>query len=428
MPLSANNVFTQPSSTHADNAEASQIKLRNFATIFVILYGIYYIPIDSRGDLGPVKLCLMFAAVFVLVVHVFRPSKAMIWGTLYLAWQFIAASFSPDTFRWSTLFYSVGLVYSYACLYNLIYILHVFTIDHFLKIIKGLMLAYFVVCILQQVCLWAGLRYFPLINLCQILDRGIGCNSLSMEPSTFARFMLVFYYAYVKCSEYKRNQGPFSIRELFSGEHRGITIRFLWMMLTMGSGTAFGCLIAFSCYFIRKKNFLWLAPMLLAAYFVLPFLQIEQLQRATSVINAVVGIEQPVGMQVDQSGLGRIAPLLNSLKANFSQAETWLGHGIDYAKNNNLIRLHTATLFDDYGVIFYILSLILNFTCAYRFFSLATLFMFMGVGGGSGGNIQYAWELMIIMTCIRYFYDEKAKLNSMKRETIEIGDRKNEFS
>ena len=33
--------------------------------------------------------------------------------------------------------------------------------------------------------------------------------------------------------------------------------------------------------------------------------------------------------------------------------------------------------------------------------------MFAGVGGGYGTNIQYAWELAMVMTCVRYFYDNR---------------------
>jgi hypothetical protein len=33
--------------------------------------------------------------------------------------------------------------------------------------------------------------------------------------------------------------------------------------------------------------------------------------------------------------------------------------------------------------------------------------MFAGVGGAIGNNIQYLWELAMVMTCIRYFYENR---------------------
>lgn len=376
-----------------------------FATILIIFYGIYYMPIDSFGMNAPIKMALMVSSIFVLLFYSFKASKALVLGVIYLIYQYISASFHPESFRWSTYIYSILLVLTYASFYNLVFIEKVFKIDHFIKICKWFMMLYFVVCIVQQVALLLGLSYFPAINLWKILDRNIGCNSLSVEPSTFARFMLVFYYAYVKCCEYKRNEGPFTLRDLFSGEHKWVTIRFLWMMLTMGSGTAFVCLILFSLYFVRWHNWYYVIPVLAISYALIQASGIEQLDRATSVINATATLDKDAIQEVDGSGASRISPLINSLNADFSKKETWLGYGIDYSRGRFFAQ--TGTLFDDYGFIFYIITLIFTFSCAYNFWSLGCIFMFAGVAGGMGNNIQYAWELAMVMTCIRYFYENR---------------------
>ncbi len=376
-----------------------------FATILIIFYGIYYMPIDSFAMNAPIKMALMVSSIFVLIFYSFKASKALIIGCIYLIYQYIVASFHPESFRWSTYIYSILLVLTYVSFYNLVFIEKVFKIDHFIKICKWFMMLYFVVCIVQQVALLLGLSYFPAINLWKILDRNIGCNSLSVEPSTFARFMLVFYYAYVKCHEYKRDEGPFTLRELFRGEHKWVTIRFLWMMLTMGSGTAFVCLILFSLYFVRWHNWYYVIPVLAISYALIQASGIEQLDRATSVINATTTLDKDAIQEADGSGASRISPLINSLNADFSKKETWLGHGTDYSRGKFFAQ--TGTLFDDYGFIFYIITLIFTFSCTYNFWSLGCVFMFAGVGGGIGSNIQYLWELAMVMTCVRYFYENR---------------------
>lgn len=376
-----------------------------FATILLIFYGIYYMPIDSFGMNAPIKMALMVSSIFVLLFYTFKTSKALIWGVIYLIFQYCVASFHPDTFRWSTYIYSILLVLTYVSFYNLVYIEKVFTIEHFIRICKWFMMLYFVWCIMQQVLTIAGIGYFPLLNMMQVLDRGIGCQSLTAEPSHFARFMLVFYYAYVKCCEYKRDEGPFTISELFNGEHKWVTIRFLWMMLTMGSGTAFVCLILFSLYFVRKHNWYYVIPVLIICYGLIQTLGFEQLDRATSVINATTTMDKEEIQEADGSGASRISPIINSINADFSKKETWFGHGIDYSEGKFFAQ--TATLFDDYGFLFYIITLIFTFTCSYKFLSLATLFMFTGVGGGMGSNIQYLWELAMVMTCVKYFYENR---------------------
>ena len=264
-------------------------------------------------------------------------------------------------------------------------------------------MAYFVVCIVQQTFIVLGMPYMPLVNLTQIFDRGISCNSLCQEPSTFARFMLVFYYAYIKCSEYKRGEGAFTLKELFSDEHKWVTIRFLWMMLTMGSGTAFVCLILLSLYFVRRHNWYYVMPLLIIGYTLIQASGIEALDRATSTIEATSTLDAQTVRETDGSASARITPMLNTFNADYSKFETWFGKGIDAGLKEKKNR----TIFDDYGFLFYIITLLFTFSCAYNFWSLATIFMFAGVGGGAGGNIQYLWSLMMIMTCVKYFHENK---------------------
>lgn len=378
-----------------------------FATILILLYGMYYMPIDSFGMNAPIKMALMFSSIAVLLLYTFKTSKALVWGVIYLIFQYSVASFHPESFRWSTYIYSILLVVTFVCFYNLVWIEKVFTIDHFIKICKWFMMLYFVVCIIQQVLTLAGVEYLPLLNMMQVLDRGIGCQSLTAEPSHFARFMLVFYYAYVKCCEYKRDEGPFTISELFNGEHKWVTIRFLWMMLTMGSGTAFVCLILFSLYFVRRHNWYYVIPILIVGYLLIQASGIEQLDRATSTINATTTLDKEEIQDADGSAAARISLMINSINADFSKKETWLGYGIDYSRNNDGFNKQTSTMFDDYGFLFYLFTLIFSFTCAYKFWSLGCIFMFAGVGGGLSTNIQYVWELAMVMTCVRYFYENR---------------------
>lgn len=377
--------------------------LTKYATVFILLFATYYIPIDTRAAIGIPKLILMGSMIITLLFYTLKPSKALVIGTLYVLWQYLSASFHPESWRWSTLLLSTALVYTYVGFYNLVVIERVFTINHFIRICKWIMMAYFVVCIIQQFFLLLGIKIFPLINLCQIFDRGLGCNSLGREPSTFGRFMLVFYYAYIKCQEYLRDEGPFTIKELFSGEHKWVTIRFLWMMLTMGSGTAFVCLILLSLYFVRKHNWYYMVPILAICYSLIQASGIEALDRATSTIEATSTLDVHTIRQTDHSASTRIAPVINSINADYTKGETWFGKGIDSA-----LRIgKSKTLFDDYGFIFYIIYITFNITCAYGSSLLAIIFMFAGVAGSSGGNIQYAWTLMMIMTCIKYFQENR---------------------
>lgn len=386
--------------------------LRLFATFFLIYFNITYVPIEGDVGFGNLRIIVSTVANIVLLLYTFKMSKAMIIGIIYLLYQYISAGFHPDSWRWSTLIFSTMLVLNYICMYNLIVIEKVFSIEHFIKICKWVMMTYFVVCIIQQIFTISGIPYLPAVNMMYVLDRGIGCQSLALEPSHFARIMLVFYYAYVKCEEYKRGEGPFTLKELFSGEHKWVTIRFLWMMLTMGSGTAFVCLIMFSGYFVRRHNWYYVIPLLVMGYSLIQASGIEALDRATSTIEATSTLDAKTVRETDGSASVRITPVLNSLNADFTKFETWFGKGIDSGRAMG----SKKTLFDDFGIIFYIITLTLNFTCAYSFWSLGTLFMFAGVSGTSGGNIYYAWALLIVITAIKHFYENRYELETDEEE------------
>lgn len=383
--------------------------LRWFASAYIIVFSIYIHKFNPVTGID--KLLLMGLALFGFFFIYFKISKAFILATVMLLIQFFVSIFHPESFRLSTLLYSVMLAFSFVSIYTLVYDKQVFTNEQFVNLIKGLIYAFFIVCIIQQCLILIGIRNLPWLNL-GFLDRGLGCSSLSYEPSSFARFMFVYYFAYIKCIEYRRGYS-LTIKELFNAEHRKITCMFLWMMFTMGSGTAFVCLALLSLNFINKKNWYYIIPFFVFIIFVvLPLLNFEQSNRAVKVMAAMTTFDQEQVEAADGSGASRISPLLNSFSTDFTQEETWLGHGTDYAIKNNLFVKQEMTLFDDYGLIWYISSLALSLSTAYGYSILTVIYMFSGTVGGANGNINYAWTLMIIISCIRYFHLNRKIINS----------------
>ena len=93
--------------------------------------------IDSMATNAPIKNALMAISILILFTHSFKISKALAIGTIYLLYQYFTASFHPESFRWSTIIYSILLILTYISMYNLITIERVFTINHFIKICKS---------------------------------------------------------------------------------------------------------------------------------------------------------------------------------------------------------------------------------------------------------------------------------------------------
>lgn len=378
--------------------------LRNYAVLLLILYCIVYIPIETRSGVSIIKFAVCCTCPIIWLWKTPYISRA---GILVMAYFFCAlasALFHYETFRASTVLYLLSFLLLYWTFYNLVYINKVLTLPYFIKWLRRFLLAYTILLLVQQMFILFQIKLFPLINLCQFLDRGLGANSLASEPSMAARIMGVLFYAYLKCNEYLNGE-PVSFPSLFKGKHKWVTWGFLWSMVTMGSGTAFISLLILSLYFIRRKYLFYIAPIFLTIYFIIPFSENRSLHRARDVISATMTFDSEKIREVDSSAAARINPMVNTLtKLDFSDIDTWFGHGIDYGHSigGSLSSQSTVGEISDYGLIVYLLGLLLVFSCSIKIVSLPTIMYFIGIGGGTA-NIPYLWGILMVFLCVRYF-------------------------
>ncbi len=378
--------------------------LRNLAFYLLVIMCIQYIPLESRAGVSPIKVATMAVMPLVLFTH-FRLSKAVGLVTIYYLYiLFTAYILHGETFRSSTIIYMLMFLITYALFYNLVWVEKVFSLDVFITFVRRFIYVLVGVLILQQVFILIGIRVFPLINLTYEMRRGgLSAYSISYEPSTLARTLGVLYYAYLKCNEYKQGHAV-NIQQIFNKEHRLVTLGILWAMFSMQSGTAYICMGVLSLYFMRGAYFVFSIPIFIGVYFALSYFEVEQFERATNAAEATMTLDANEVREADGSAAARIEPLLNTInKLDIDDSETWFGHGVDYGLNVSQYKKEVMIgSINDYGLIGYILILILLFSCALDFFSLGTLMYFIGIGGGTG-NIAYGWGLLMIMTCIKYF-------------------------
>ena len=312
----------------------------------------------------------------------------------------------PETLRWSTVVFLCTFLITYVTFYNLVVVENVFTFNYFLRLLKVLIVAYILTLIVQQFFIIIGVKTFSLINLSQSLNRGIGANSLSYEPSSAARIMSILFLALIRMLEIQQGS-HLTINQLYQ-KAKWPTIGFLWCMLTMGSGTAFIALGILSLYFIKRQYILITIPFLYLIYLIIPYIDNISLQRAYNMFNAVLTGSQDVVIATDVSAATRIAPLMNLFtKLDLTDINTWLGHGVDYTINLGDYKAYMkegvigGVL--DYGLLSFIIMQILIFSCAIpRFFSIETLFWIF-LFGFSFGNVPYTWGAIMIFTTVRLF-------------------------
>lgn len=377
------------------------LQKRNFATILLIVFLTQFVWIEGY-TISYVKVGIMAICPVLLLIH--RPpiNKAMILGGVYYIYVVLTASFHPDTFRTSTLIYLLMFILMYIVFYSFIHA-GAFTLDYFIKVVKWLIIAYGLCLFMQQICIILGIRFMPFINLNNQLFLDLyKLPSLAIEPSHSARILGVLFYAYLKCNEFQ-NGYRIRLSTLFTKEYRFVTYAFLWSMLTMGSGTAFLCLGFLSVYFMQGRQLFLSIPIFVGVFFILEFFEVQQAKRVTSVVVATTSLDSKSVMDTDGSAAVRIKPLLNTLQIDLTKSENWFGRGCDAGVRHGLYAddRYMAGI-SDYGMISFLLNLMLLFTCVYSFFSIESLMMLCGITGGIG-NIAYVWGLMMLFTCINYF-------------------------
>jgi hypothetical protein len=379
---------------------------RNIAAVYLVLMCIQIIFIEGYG-VSNIKVGAMAVAVLITLWKVPFISKATIWSFLFMITVLFSAIVWNNNYRSSTLIYSLLFLVMFNMYYGLI-IKGAFSLNFFLRLVKGLLFAYVIVLLLQQMSIMIGIRILPIINLTYFVNRGIGSNSLALEPSHSARIMAVAFYTFLKVNEIRQRK-PLSLKQLFV-ENRWLTLGFLYAMATMGSGTAFVALAILSLYFIRRQYALFIVPVALLLYVTIPQINFEPLNRARAAIELTMNGDAKEIKEEDLSASVRIDPLLNTFdNLDLFSGKTWFGKGSDTGNKLGLTSdKRMMGSINDYGLISFIAGIFLVLMCSVpRLISIDTLLIFILVGF-TVNNIAYIWGIYMLLTPVKYFYKKYA--------------------
>lgn len=383
------------------------LSVRNIAIFVITMMCINYIPVDTRGDVSLFKVAICAISPLLLLIYSPKLSKALLWGGLYVIAAMFSGMFHPESFRSSTVVYNALLVCGFIMYYNLVYLEQAFDIDYFIKYLKRFIFAFTIVLLIQQAFILVGIKQFALINLIQILDRGIGANSLAAEPSTFARVIAVLFLALLRMYEIKWGKDNVTIKAIYA-DAKWVVIGFLWCMLTMGSGTSFIALILLSLYFVKRQYIITALPVLVAFFLIAPHIEFEPLQRALVSIEATAQFDQEAIMEADGSADARIVPIINTFtELDLLTKEAWFGNGVDYGlSEGHFSKIRMIGGISDYGLIVFIFSVIFIYTCCIKgFFSLESI-MYIILLQMSIPNIPVFWGIFMIWSTVKYFQQQ----------------------
>lgn len=370
------------------------------ATIMLVLFNIMFVPIE-QGPFSPVKIGFMGICPLIFIAKKPIVTKALVLAAIYWVVCY-TMSLLKGEMRFSTL----GFLGMYLILYINYYSFIVkgtFTLEYFTKVLKYLIIAYAVVLIGQQMCVLVGLRNMPLLNLQNQFFLSITkLPSLTLEPSHSARILTFTMLGYLRCMEIMKGK-RITLQELFSPEQRIVTFSFLWSMLMMGSGTAFVGMGVLSFYFITRKTVIYIIPLIIGMFMLGQSMELKQMDRAVALAEAASTGSAEEAMAADGSGATRIIPVMNVFtKTDVTQLETWIGKKSMEKDKHWWMRTDTK-IYDQYGLIAFIISLVFIYSCVIRhFFSIETL-LYLILLGFTLGNIYYAWGCLMIMTGVTYF-------------------------
>ena len=372
---------------------------KNIASFSLILMSVQIIGIEGFVISMP-KVVYMCLCPLILLGLSPKISKAIILSAIFWGTTFLLNIIQFENQRLSTFYYTLMFLSIFCLFYNLVWEEHCYELDDFLKVVKVVILAYFICLVAQQFFMLIGRCYFPLVNLMgrpwQELFR---LNSLAIEPSHAARVLTVYFYAFLKLVEIKSG-GPASIKQLL-GEYCWLVLGFLYTMFAIGSGTAMVGLAILSLYFLRRQYVMVVVLAAFLLYFFAPYIDYDPLNRAMATFEATLSMDEEEIRDADRSASDRVNMLVSLFKyTDLTDPQTWLGHGTGWAYGGAGVT-HGAIYGN--GFISYLLKLLLYFSCAIpNLFSLGTL-IFVLLFTMNIGNIAYGFACLMVLSGLKYF-------------------------
>ena len=301
----------------------------SFTTMFYAL---------SVDGLSLLMLAMMFLSPIFLVCFFFyfQKDEIPIYGLMVCILTGSLLHFS--SFRLSTVAYALCFL---TCFITYKRVLCTGCLNKFsyLRLIRQLILAYFIVLVMQQMMTIAGL---PVFNQCWKFPNPFKLNSLAHEPSFIGGSLIVLFYSYIKI--YESILGKEINLSQFCRKNKLLCISFVYVCLTCLSTWSLLGMLVMGIYLFRKKKLglivLSVICLLLMFSLNLESMNLESVTRLLNIIPAILTFDTDMIRSVDLSAAARINPVLFYIQDfNLRSIDTWFGLGVDYSNTHTIARL-----------------------------------------------------------------------------------------
>ncbi len=363
----------------------------------------------GEGDRNLLLIAVMSISPIILIAYK-QFYKIDIWLVLLACSLLIGPLFlHPSSLRWSTIFYSWMFFMTFMA-YNRLLFSNFFNVNHFVKLLQFLIIAYFITLLLQQFCVLYGLPVFNLSNYNP--NEPWKLNSLSAEPSHSGRILGLLFYSFIEVKELI-NKKKYALKIDFN-QDKWFWFAFIWTMLTMGSSTAFLFLALIYFKLFGFRNIFINSFMTLCIFIFLNFLDISQINRLSETIKAFFTFDIKNIISADHSASIRIVPFFIIFKKlEILSMNGMFGHGIDSVSSflyrylpgagNNISGGGFFQIWYEYGFFTFLFLLIFSLKAIGSRMSLMN-YLFWGLLVFLYGiNSQITWLCVILLSTINYF-------------------------
>lgn len=290
----------------------------------------------------------------------------------------------------------------------------------FRKVLRLLVKLYFIVLVIQQICVITGLPVFN-FTFGDIRAGTLKLNSLATEASAAGSQVAILCYFYIILTEVIKGR---AFKLLDYKEDRNMWYMALYTLLTLGSTTALFFLVLLLIRVTSIKSVLWVIPLFIVGAFAASQLSPKAYDRSVSFVNAFFTGDVDVVNETDHSAAYRVVPLMAYHKqADIFSEGFWFGEGRGASRKYfpQLIDSVTEKLDSDYGgqyptfiitygfISFFLLMCIYFRECITKIWSI-DFFLFIQTIVLSGWN-QAGWitGVMFFMAIKYYKYSYRLK-------------------
>lgn len=296
----------------------------------------------------------------------------------------------------------------------------------YMKLCRILVMAYFIVLVIQQICVLVGLPIFNVIlDYTSIEGSKWKLSSLSDEPSHAARIVALLTFSYIAAYGLLHRKEYSFIEECKKHKSERIFwFAFLWTMLTMQSSTAllFVTIILFKFFLsgkVRMTSVLVGSVCVLIA--MLAFSNNRLMKRNINIIAATLTLDEKAIVEADHSGAHRIVPnIILAKRVEALSMDGLFGFGMDTSKKvvyrnfpgwmdeNVAGGGGVFQIWYDFGLIVFLLYVVGSLKyCTTRKDKTSYLFWFLLVFVNTL-NTQITWLAIMLLAANKYYIEKQS--------------------